>query len=536
MLAGLGNADALFNLAILAEDGLGEPPDLAKAERDLRAAGAGGSKAQYRLGLLYSSGGALPRDLGKTRRYFALAADNGDDDAADRLAALEQPERALGDFEQVEVTLPAAASTARAAAFTNAPRMPATSGGDAPGLDLRSRPGRAARPRRNGRRFTAAVEAGDAEAQYALAVMYRTGKGQLQDRQRSLEVARARRRAALHPAANAALAAERAQRQRPPEPPRQRAGTLAAARLGQHRPSDSANHLPMQQPARACGGIDFGTSNSTVGWLRPGAPTLLPLEDGKATSPRRYCEMPTRTPHLRPRGPRRIPGLRGRLMRALKSLLGSSLIDGQTEVHGRALRFRTCWRASSASSRPRRGALGGVFEQAVFRPTGAFRGWRCRRRPQGPGDARGHRPAGGVSRRELPVRADRRGAALRAFACGRELVLIADIGGGTADFSIVRLSPERARGIERHEDLLGNAGIHIGGTDFDRALSLECVMPLLGYRGQMKNGAQVPASIFFQLATWAPSISLHPSGLGRPAAHLSRRRLRDPASTACHDL
>ena len=69
MLAGLGNADALFNLAILAEDGLGEPPDLAKAEAlYLAAAEAGGSKAQYRLGVLYSSGGALPRDLGRRAR------------------------------------------------------------------------------------------------------------------------------------------------------------------------------------------------------------------------------------------------------------------------------------------------------------------------------------------------------------------------------------------------------------------------------------------------------------------------------------
>ena len=32
-------------------------------------------------------------------------------------------------------------------------------------------------------------------------------------------------------------------------------------------------------------GIDFGTSNSTVGWLRPQQATLLPLEDGKPTLP-----------------------------------------------------------------------------------------------------------------------------------------------------------------------------------------------------------------------------------------------------------
>jgi len=81
-------------------------------------------------------------------------------------------------------------------------------------------------------------------------------------------------------------------------------------------------------------------------------------------------------------------------------------------------------------------------------------------------------------------------------------VLIADIGGGTADFSIVRLSPQRARAVERREDLLGNAGIHIGGTDFDRVLSLDCVMPVLGYRSRLRNGATMPASVYFQLAAW----------------------------------
>jgi hypothetical chaperone protein len=36
--------------------------------------------------------------------------------------------------------------------------------------------------------------------------------------------------------------------------------------------------------AIACG-VDFGTSNSTVGWVRPGHPVMLGLEDGKATLP-----------------------------------------------------------------------------------------------------------------------------------------------------------------------------------------------------------------------------------------------------------
>ena len=42
--------------------------------------------------------------------------------------------------------------------------------------------------------------------------------------------------------------------------------------------------MTLASPARACG-IDFGTSNSTVGWLRPGAGNLIALEDDKDTLP-----------------------------------------------------------------------------------------------------------------------------------------------------------------------------------------------------------------------------------------------------------
>ena len=48
------------------------------------------------------------------------------------------------------------------------------------------------------------------------------------------------------------------------------------------RPPLSPRQSMNAAPARACG-IDFGTSNSTVGWLRPDVPALLSLEDGKPT-------------------------------------------------------------------------------------------------------------------------------------------------------------------------------------------------------------------------------------------------------------
>ena len=52
-----------------------------------------------------------------------------------------------------------------------------------------------------------------------------------------------------------------------------------------------------------------------------------------------------------------------------------------------------------------------------------------------------------------------------------EIALVADIGGGTSDFSVVRVSPERARSSDRRQDILGFTGVHIGGTDFDRQLA-----------------------------------------------------------------
>jgi len=260
----------------------------------------------------------------------------------------------------------------------------------------------------------------------------------------------------------------------------------------------------MHAPARACG-IDFGTSNSTVGWLRPDASTLLMLEDDKPTLPSAvFFNADEDSTHFgRDALAQYLEGYEGRLMRALKSLLGSSLIDGQTEVGGRALRFRDLL-ASFIGELKRRAErqAGRAFDQAVFgRPVHFVD-------DDAAADGKAQDTLEAIARqvgfREVSFQFEPIGAALhyeRSLAA-EEVVLIADIGGGTADFSLVRLSPARARRDDRAADLLGNAGVHIGGTDFDRALSLDCVMPLLGYRGLMKNGAHIPASLYFQLATW----------------------------------
>lgn len=207
VLAGLGNPDALFNLGVLAEDGLGEPADLKKAEAlYLAAANAGGFKAQYRLGMLYSAGGAVPQDLERARHFFGLAAQGGDSEALARLQALDAPARPLSDFERAERLASrgqhaeAAALYADLAAAGHATARTRLAWMHEAGRGVVRDLAAAARL------FAESAAAGDAEAQYALAVMYHTGRGQPKDPAQG-RIWLERAAAQGYPAARAALAA-----------------------------------------------------------------------------------------------------------------------------------------------------------------------------------------------------------------------------------------------------------------------------------------------------------------------------------------
>jgi hypothetical chaperone protein len=92
-------------------------------------------------------------------------------------------------------------------------------------------------------------------------------------------------------------------------------------------------------------------------------------------------------------------------------------------------------------------------------------------------------------------------------APGEETVLIADIGGGTSDFTVIRIGPERRALPDRSGDILSNDGVRIGGTDFDSLLSLNAVMPLLGLGTHLfEKNLPMPNSLYFELATW-PTIN-----------------------------
>ncbi|MFS2019640.1 Hsp70 family protein [Massilia sp. CT11-108] len=256
--------------------------------------------------------------------------------------------------------------------------------------------------------------------------------------------------------------------------------------------------------ANACG-VDFGTSNSTVGWVRPGQPTLLPLEDGKATLPSVvfFNADDEQVRYGRAALADYLEGYDGRLMRSLKSLLGTSLMDGQTEVAGRALPFRQLLGHFIGEVKRRAECEAGRgFDRAVFgRPV-----YFVDDDPEA--DRLAEDTLADIARSvgftEIGFQYEPIAAAFdyESRIEREELVLIADIGGGTSDFSLVRLGPARANRLDRRDDILATGGVHIGGTDFDKYLSLASVMPLLGHGSTLLSGASVPSSYYFNLATW----------------------------------
>jgi hypothetical chaperone protein len=253
-------------------------------------------------------------------------------------------------------------------------------------------------------------------------------------------------------------------------------------------------------------GLDFGTSNTTLGTIVNKVPELAALEGGHTTIPSAIFYAADGAVVIgRKAIEAYVDGTPGRLMRSLKSVLGTALIDETTKVGRERASFRNVIayylgaikrRAEQVTGRELRNLVHGRPVHFVDNA------------PES--DRKAEATLRGIARdigfSDVTFQFEPIAAALEyeRQIVAEEIALIADIGGGTSDFSIVRLSPERHLQVDRRADILANDGVRIGGTDFDRQLSLGVVMPLLGYRSAMKRaGLDVPSGYFHDLATWA---------------------------------
>jgi len=86
-----------------------------------------------------------------------------------------------------------------------------------------------------------------------------------------------------------------------------------------------------------------------------------------------------------------------------------------------------------------------------------------------------------------------------------ELALVADFGGGTTDFCLMRLGPQRHVHEDRREDIVATGGVDVAGDDLDASIIEHVVCPELG-RGtgyvEMGREMPIPHSYYYKLSRW----------------------------------
>jgi len=260
----------------------------------------------------------------------------------------------------------------------------------------------------------------------------------------------------------------------------------------------------------ACG-LDFGTSNSAIGLMRSGAPALAPLEGDETLIPSAvFFDYETKGRVLF--GADAISTYvgqhDGRLMRALKSILASPLIDEKTALGSKMVALTEVVEIFIRHLKAKAEAFAGDEIAAVVhgRPVRFVE-------KDDTADAKAERVLEAIAKRvgfrDVAFVYEPIAAAYHyeETVAGEETVLIADIGGGTSDFTVIRIGPDRRTLPDRASDILANDGVRIGGTDFDSLLSLKSVMPLLGLGTQLiEKNLPMPSSLYFELASW-PTIN-----------------------------
>jgi hypothetical chaperone protein len=258
--------------------------------------------------------------------------------------------------------------------------------------------------------------------------------------------------------------------------------------------------------------IDFGTSNSAIALPAGEGVQLVNLESGQPTMPTAvFYAVEGMAAHEEPQRhfgrsavAAYVEGIEGRLMRSMKSILGSTLAQQSTEVGaGRSVRYlyvvggylRHLKRVAEAQAGHELTRL--VLGRPVYfvdddaeRDAAAQAALLQAAREAGFSDIRlQYEPIAAALNYETTVTRE-------------QLVLVADIGGGTSDFSLVRVGPARRQRAQRKDDILANHGVHVAGTDFDRHVELACMLPSCGYRSTGPGGREVPSKVYFDLATW----------------------------------
>ncbi|MDO6727859.1 Hsp70 family protein [Cognatishimia sp. 1_MG-2023] len=277
--------------------------------------------------------------------------------------------------------------------------------------------------------------------------------------------------------------------------------------------------MPTISPAL---GIDFGTSNSAVGYLRDEQPHLVEMAPGSTTLPTSFFfDFDTRKTLIGdPANAALLNGDEGRYMRALKRVLGTSLMHEKRQLLNERVTFVDVIARFLKQLKTRAEAdAGQPFTKVLSGRPVVFHGADDPREQQAEDDLRLCYEAAGFT--DIAFMPEPQAAAIAGGADqSKGFGLIVDIGGGTSDFSIFQKSD---KGLE----ILVNHGVRIGGTDFDKSISFDQVMPLLGKGAKLNREfgtgtTDTPNAIFNDLATWEKIPFLYTAQTRRMVADMAK--------------
>ena len=275
------------------------------------------------------------------------------------------------------------------------------------------------------------------------------------------------------------------------------------------------------QDRRVHFGIDFGTTNSAVAMFVPGKEIELARfsfrgEEIPSCRSVLYFE-PSKTTS----GQRRVHGYsgpsaieryldsdeKGRLMQSLKSHLSSHSLTG-TEIFGRRHRLEelVARMLSDLRKRAEEQFMRPVRRATVGRPV-RFVGAESEEEDDfAVSRLREAFLAAGFEEVEFELEPVAAALAYEVTLDHEELILIGDFGGGTSDFSLLRVGPEISQRGPGPERLLGNSGVGLAGDAFDARIVRKLISPALGSNSEARSLNKilpaVPAWIYAHLEHW----------------------------------
>jgi hypothetical chaperone protein len=272
--------------------------------------------------------------------------------------------------------------------------------------------------------------------------------------------------------------------------------------------------MPAPTPAAAIG-LDFGTTNSVAAIACGGRAELVPLLGPAGADPvfrSALCFWEDDARIAVEAGPWAIAEYLeypqgSRFLQSFKTVAASPSFEHAT-VFERRYRFEDLGRA--------------FVEKMAQRSGGALGGGAARVVVGRPVEFAGHRPDESLARQRYDAVFARLGAEVHyvyepmgaAFSFAARTsepatVLVADFGGGTSDFSVVRIE---APGAPKRCVPLGHAGVGIAGDRFDYRILDNLVLPLLGKGGFYRSFdkvLEIPGGYFSDFGDWSRLALMH---------------------------